>query len=121
MIPGEPHDAAEASMEEQLRELYAQRQSLVDALGTAEADEIVRMVRSLEEQLADYIAAYGTREPLPAAGTVELLSYVEMLARSLDELYPRKFIEVSMRDGKPWARATWSSTDPGTDAGPATS
>lgn len=110
MLREDPPAGPDASMEAQLVELYAQREHLCEALGTAEAAEIVSMVRSLEAQLADFIAAYGSREPLPEAGAVELLSYVESLAKSLDELYPQKFIEVSLKNGKPWARATWRSS-----------
>jgi hypothetical protein len=40
-------------MESQLRSLYAERERLHQALGTADADKIIAMVRSLEEQLLD--------------------------------------------------------------------
>ena len=83
MLREDPPAGPDASMEAQLVELYAQREHLCEALGTAEAAEIVSMVRSLEAQLADFIAAYGSREPLPEAGAVELLSYVESLAKAV--------------------------------------
>lgn len=41
------------TMEEQLRDLYAQRQELERALGTADSRAIIQMVRSLEAQLRD--------------------------------------------------------------------
>ena len=40
-------------MESQLRSLYAERERLHQALGTADAEQIIAMVRSLEEQLLD--------------------------------------------------------------------
>ncbi len=43
-------------MEQQLRSMYAERQQLVRALGTADAEAIIRMVRSMEAQLTDLYA-----------------------------------------------------------------
>ncbi|MBT8492763.1 MAG: hypothetical protein KJO07_06855 [Deltaproteobacteria bacterium] len=40
-------------MESQLRSLYEERERLHQALGTADADKIIELVRSLEEQLLD--------------------------------------------------------------------
>lgn len=45
-------------MPAQLHDLYHERARLFAALGTADADEIVAMVRSLEAQLVDL---YGER------------------------------------------------------------
>ena len=41
------------SMEAQLGALYAERELLQRELGVSDADDIIAMVRSLEEQLAD--------------------------------------------------------------------
>ena len=49
--------AAGDSVTEQLHALYADRQRLFRALGTADAGQIIAMVRSLEAQLADLYAA----------------------------------------------------------------
>lgn len=40
-------------MESQLNALYSEREKLHQALGTADADKIIELVRSLEEQLVD--------------------------------------------------------------------
>ncbi len=51
-------------MEAQLLSLYAERERLAQALGTADADQIIAMVRSLEEQLFDlYSAKIAPSEP----------------------------------------------------------
>jgi hypothetical protein len=39
------------SAEEQLSAVYAEKERLAAALGVSDADEIIEMVRSLEEQL----------------------------------------------------------------------
>lgn len=54
------------SLEAQLRDLYAQRQELQRALGTADSKAIIAMVRSLERQLVDlYGLLRGQRDHLP--------------------------------------------------------
>ncbi|MEL6189036.1 MAG: hypothetical protein AAFU79_30820 [Myxococcota bacterium] len=54
-------------MEAQLRDLYLQRQELQRALGTADSQAIIAMVRSLERQLADlYMLLQGRTDHLPA-------------------------------------------------------
>ena len=54
------------SMEEQLRDLYLQRQELQRALGTADSTAIIAMVRSLERQLADLYRLFeGRADHLP--------------------------------------------------------
>ncbi|MBX2811746.1 MAG: hypothetical protein KTR25_08045 [Myxococcales bacterium] len=53
-------------MEDQLRDLYAQRQELQRALGTADSTAIIAMVRSLERQLEDLYRLFeGRAEQLP--------------------------------------------------------
>jgi len=49
-------EGLEGSLEAQLASLYADKQTLQDALGISAADEIIAMVRSLEEQLVDLYA-----------------------------------------------------------------
>lgn len=60
-----------ASMEAQLRSLYAEREKLFTALGTADADTLIALVRSLEAQLvelyADRAAAFQAVEAREAA------------------------------------------------------
>lgn len=54
------------SLEDQLRDLYRQRQELQFALGTADSQAIIAMVRSLEQQLKDlYMLFKGKRDHLP--------------------------------------------------------
>lgn len=49
---GTSHTSSQlASMEAQMKELYADRELLERELGTSDADKIVSMVRSLENQL----------------------------------------------------------------------
>ena len=50
--------AALASMEAQLCALYAERERLIAALGTAEPEALIAMVQSLEAQLAEVYAAH---------------------------------------------------------------
>ncbi len=52
----------------QLHTLYADRQRLFRALGTADAGQIISMVRSLEAQLADL---YAERAEAFAAASAE--------------------------------------------------
>lgn len=47
------NNKVDGSMEAQLIALYAQRERLAQELGTADPAAIVKMVRSLEEQLED--------------------------------------------------------------------
>lgn len=47
----DPTDATEAGLKQQIESLYAERQRLYDRLGTADADEILRMIDSLKAQL----------------------------------------------------------------------
>lgn len=57
------------SMEAQLKDLYLQRQELQRALGTADSQAIIAMVRSLERQLADlYMLLQGRTDHLPEPG-----------------------------------------------------
>ena len=56
------------SMDAQLRSLYAERERLFQALGTADAEEIIALVASLEEQL---VSIYGERERAFAAAMGE--------------------------------------------------
>ena len=55
----------DGGMEAQLASLYAERELLEQELGTADASRIVRMIRSMEEQL---IALYGEKQPLGGPG-----------------------------------------------------
>jgi len=58
----------QGDMESQLRSLYAERERLHQALGTADAELIIELVRSLEEQLLDLYRekAAATAASLPA-------------------------------------------------------
>lgn len=48
-----PSEAMTDQMEAQLSALYAERETLHNALGVSNADDVVRLVRSLEAQLND--------------------------------------------------------------------
>lgn len=53
-------------MEEQLKDLYTQRQELQRALGTSDSTAIIAMVRSLERQLEDLYRLFeGRSDHLP--------------------------------------------------------
>lgn len=43
-------------MEAQLADLYRDREALHDALGVSSAEDVLRLVRSLEEQLTTFYA-----------------------------------------------------------------
>jgi hypothetical protein len=45
-------EATDAGMDEQLSTLYAEKELLLNALGVSDAEDIITMVRSLEEQLS---------------------------------------------------------------------
>lgn len=52
----------EGGVEAQLRDLYAQRLELQNALGTADSQAIIAMVKSLETQLADLYNLFRGRD-----------------------------------------------------------
>jgi hypothetical protein len=61
-----PGAAGCGTLEAQLQDLYAQRQELQRALGTADSRAIIAMVRSLEAQLRDlYTLLQGQNAHLP--------------------------------------------------------
>lgn len=45
------HEMVHAGPQQQLASLYEERARLLEAIGTADADEIIAMIRSLESQL----------------------------------------------------------------------
>ena len=62
-VRGKPRSG---TLEDQLKDLYAQRQELQRALGTADSSAIIAMVRSLERQLADLYRLFeGRTDHLP--------------------------------------------------------
>ena len=52
----EQRQTVEAGLKQQLEALYAEREQLHDRLGTADSEQILRMIDSLKEQLE---AIYG--------------------------------------------------------------
>ena len=65
--PGEERtQPISGSLEDQLIDLYGQRQELQNALGTADSQAIIAMVKSLEQQLRDlYTLLEGSSDHLP--------------------------------------------------------
>lgn len=98
------------SWEQQLEELYAERELLGTELGVADADGVIAMVRNLEAQLADLYRTYGNKVPMGDASTMQLLQYVEELSHSLDEMYSEKSITFELDGDKPVLKATWKET-----------
>ncbi len=66
-MPHENPPADRGDMEAQLTCLYAERERLARVLGTADAERIIAMVRSLEEQLVDLYSAKTAAGTLPTA------------------------------------------------------
>jgi hypothetical protein len=103
-------DESLESLEQQLHAIYAERQLLSEELGVMDAEEVILMVRNLEAQLADLYQTYGHRAPMSNTGTMQLLTCVQELSQTLDDLYSEKSITFELDGDRPILKATWKET-----------
>ncbi|MCR9141957.1 MAG: hypothetical protein NXI24_06875 [bacterium] len=84
---GMPAEAV-TSLEEQLSDLYADREALQQGLGTGDPEAILGMVASLEDQVNDQYAASETLQTrLGISDPDDVLNFVESMDEQLRDLY----------------------------------
>lgn len=76
------------SLDDQLRDLYADREQLQRTLGTADPDALIGMLQSLEDQAQDQ---YAERELLQnrlgISASEDILNFVDSMDEQLQDLY----------------------------------
>lgn len=97
----------QGTLDEQLDAIYAEREWLSKELGCCDAESIVEMVRSLENQLNDLYQSYGSAAPVGSNATLQLLNYVQELSQHLDGMYSEKSVSFQIENDQPVVKATW--------------
>ena len=94
-------------IQEQLELMYAERELLQTEIGVSDPEEVIGMVRNLEEQLRDFYDRFGGRDELDDAGMSAVLNQVQTLSQSLDQHFSAREVVLEVKDGKPILRAFW--------------
>lgn len=96
----------------QLEMLYQEREEMNNQIGCADANDVINMVRSLEAQLRDFYSRFGHLASSDDVELANLMVRINEVSTELDRQFSQKQITLSVENGQPTLRATWTSTNP---------
>ena len=105
-----PEPSVESGLVAQLESLYAERETLHRELGCSDAEGILLMFRSLEEQLADLYRTLGETRSVDADGALGLLEHIQDLSSRLGGVCLERSVTIEFENNKPVLKARWHQT-----------